>query len=734
MRKHFKYIGQQDTTSCGIACIQMLGHYYGKHFSARALQNSARTTGEGISMLELSRLAEKAGFDTTGCKITLSQIHQEVTLPVILHWTGNHYVVLYRISGKKQKRKYHIADPARGKYAIDQTTFLKSWLGEAAAVPQMPGICLLITPGEETTTFDKPERIGILSRFIKYLTMHRKLFRQVACAMLAGSLIQLIIPFLTQSLVDTGIQTGDITFVNALVIAQGILFFSLAISDFLRAKILLHISTRINFNLVKTFLIKTMKLPVSMFGGAKTGDFLQRVADQSRIESFLTSGGLQILFSGINLIIFSIVLAWYHSTIFIIFLVGSILHLSWVAIFLKQRRHLDTSRFFQLSEHQSSLIEIVSGMRDIRLNGAERNKRWDWEKIQANLFNLSIKSLTVNQTQNMGGKIMLYGQSLIITLLSARLVIDGSITLGMMMAIQFILGQANAPIEAMPSLIREFQDALLSMERIEEIHNMENEVQENKVYLPVPANQNIELQNISFQYDEGGLTYELKDINCIFEAGKTTAIVGKSGSGKTTLINLLLGILKPASGNIRAGTVPLDAMNPDEWRSHIGTVLQDGYLFNGTIAANITLGDDFINHEKLQQSLYIANLMDDLKCFPLGINTKTGNNGSNLSQGQKQRILIARAIYKNPDIIFFDEATNALDANNEASITRKLSEFFNHKTVVVAAHRLSTIKNADNIIVLEGGTILEQGNHNSLISKEGAYHDLIHNQLNSNSL
>ena len=567
---------------------------------------------------------------------------------------------------------------------------------------------------------------------LSYLKPHHKFIVQLILGMILGSLLQLIFPFLTQSVVDIGINNRDLNFITLVLIAQLVLFVSQTTVEFIRSWILLHVSTRINISLISDFLIKLMKLPISFFDTKMIGDLMQRIGDHTRIENFLTASSLQVLFSMVNLIIFGIVLGIYSLTILTIFFIGSLLYIVWVLIFMKQRRELDFKRFAQMSDNQSNLIQLITGMQEIKLNNCEKQKRWDWEKIQAKLFRVNIKGLALNQYQQTGGAFFNQSKNILITFIAAESVVTGSMTLGMMMAVQYILGQLNAPIEQMIGFIRSAQDAKISLERLGEIHLKEDEEplsDENQRIHRLPKEKQINISDLSFQYEGSRSPFVLKNLNLIIPENKITAIVGTSGSGKTTLVKLMLGFYKPVEGEIRIGNFSLDNISTHLWRANIGAVMQDGFIFSDTIANNIAISEETINREKLLNAVKIANIQEYIESLPLGFNTKIGQEGVGLSQGQKQRILIARAVYKNPQFLFFDEATNALDANNEKIIMENLDEFFKGRTVIVIAHRLSTVKNADQIVVLEQGKIIEKGNHKELTALKGAYFNLVKNQL-----
>jgi len=728
----FPYTKQHDAKDCGPACLRMVAKYYGKVFSLQKLREISYITREGVSLLGISDAAESISFRTMGVKIPFEKLKSEVPLPCIAHWKQRHFVVVYDIKGKTDKETIKIADPAHGLVKYTKQEFLKGWLSTQNDNEDQ-GICLLLEP---TPDFFKQEDETINKKSFRflfsYLKPHHKYIVQLILGMILGSLLQLIFPFLTQSVVDVGINNRDLNFITLVLIAQLVLFVSQTTVEFIRSWILLHISTRINISLISDFLIKLMKLPISFFDTKMIGDLMQRIGDHTRIENFLTASSLQVLFSMVNLVIFGVVLGIYSLTILTIFFIGSILYIGWVLIFMKQRRELDFKHFAQMSENQSNLIQLITGMQEIKLNNCEKQKRWEWEKIQAKLFRVNIKGLALNQYQQAGGAFFNQSKNILITFIAAESVVTGSMTLGMMMAVQYILGQLNAPIEQMIGFIRSAQDAKISLERLGEIHLKEDEepqLDENQRIHRLPKEKQINISDLSFQYEGPRSPFVLKNLNLIIPENKITAIVGTSGSGKTTLVKLMLGFYKPVEGEIRIGNFRLDNISTHLWRANIGAVMQDGFIFSDTIANNIAISEETINREKLLNAVRVANIQEYIENLPLGFNTKIGQEGVGLSQGQKQRILIARAVYKNPQFMFFDEATNALDANNEKIIMENLDEFFKGRTVIVVAHRLSTVKNADQIVVLEQGKIIEKGNHKELTALRGAYFNLVKNQL-----
>ena len=719
--KKFPFYKQPDQMDCGPTCLRMIAKHYGKNFSLQRLREISGINREGVSLLGISEAAEKIGFRTMGSRLTTEQL-SELELPAILHWNQNHFIVLYKI----KKGKYYIADPGKGLIEFTLAELKQRWLSKGDF-----GIALILspTPVLHAQEGDKNDSLN-WGYLLRYLYRYKQLVVQLFVGLGIGSLLQLIIPFLTQSIVDIGINTRNLNFVYIILIAQTMLFLGRISVDFIRSWILLHISTRINISILTDFLIKLMKLPMSFFDTKMTGDIMQRMNDQKRVESFLTGPTLSIIFSIFNLLIFTIVLAYYNVNIFFIFLLSSVLYSLWVIAFLKKRRELDFKRFDISSKNQSSVVQLIGGMQEIKLNNCEQQKRWEWEHLQAGLFKFSIKTLSLNQIQQSGAFFINEGKNIFITFLVAKAVIDGQLTLGGMMAIQYIVGQINSPIEQMLIFIQQLQDAKISLERLNEIHKMEDEEPADKTFLhELPSDKTISLNKVSFTYPGAGNEPVLRGIDLIIPKGKTTAIVGMSGSGKTTILKLLLRFYIPQKGEIKVGPTYIDQIGYRYWRGQCGIVMQDGFIFSDTIARNIAVADEYPNMEKLQHAIKVANIGDLIEGLPLGLSTKIGAEGNGISQGQKQRILIARAVYKDPEYIFFDEATNALDANNESVIMNNLESFFKCKTVVVVAHRLSTVRNADNIVVLDKGVIIEQGTHMELTKQKGDYYNLVKNQL-----
>jgi ATP-binding cassette subfamily B protein len=729
MAKFPNYL-QPDAMDCGPTCLRIVAKHFGRHYNLDTLRELTWKSRDGVSLLTISDAAEKIGFRTQGARINLETLF-EVPLPIILHWNQDHFVVLYKIKKKKNKKTFFVSDPAHGLVEYNKDEFINSW----ASIQQdgdPAGIALLLEPTAEfyTEEGEKVNKSGFKYLFT-YFKPYRKLFIQLMLGFLTGTVLSLIFPFLTQAIVDVGISTNNLNFIVLVLVAQLILTVSQTAVGFIRSWIMLHTSTRISIALISDFLIKLMKLPIRFFDTKLIGDLRQRIDDNQRIQSFLTKNLVSMSFGIFTFIIYSFVMAYYDWMILLIFYAGSTLYVLWILLFMKKRKELDYKRFSVAAANQSNVYQLITGMQEIKLNNCEKQKRWEWERIQAKLFKVSVKGLMLSQNQQAGSVFINQTKNILISFIAAKAVVQGDMTLGMLVAIQYIIGQLNAPLNEFIGFLRAGQDAKISLERLGEIHNKEEEEENTDLFknYELPQNRDISISGLSFHYEGPKSPRVLNNINLVIPQNKITAIVGASGSGKTTLIKLLLGFYPPNKGRIEIGAIGLSQFSMEMWRNKCGAVMQDGFIFSDTIANNIAVSDDYPDKEKLLIAVKTANIDDYIENLPLRYNTKIGQEGVGLSQGQKQRILIARAVYKNPEFMFFDEATNALDANNEKVIVENLNDFYRGKTVITVAHRLSTVKNADQIVVLEKGEIVEVGTHKELTVKKGAYYNLVKNQL-----
>lgn len=757
--KKFKFYRQLDYMDCGPTCLKMVSAFYGKDYSLDFLRANSYITKNGVSLLGLSEAAEKIGFKTLVAKISYKQLTEQVPLPCVLHWNQEHFVVLYDIEKKsifRNVEKLVLGDPGHNLVKVEREVFEKCWISAA----NDKGVALLMEPTPDFYRDSHEERknkmgFGFLFDYVK---PYKRYFLQIFLGMFLGSLISMCFPFLTQSLVDFGVNRKNLSFIHLILLSQLLLFLGSIAVDLIRNWILLHVSTRISITIISNFLVKLMKLPINFFESKNVGDITQRINDHHRIETFLTGSTLSTLFSVINLIVFSFVLAIYNVQLLLIFGIGSILSVLWISIFLRKRKDIDYTRFQRSRENQNSLYEIITGMQEIKLYNSQRARRWEWERIQAKLFKVNIKSLALDQYQEIGSSFFTQLKNIIISYSAAVLVINQEISLGVMLSISYIVGQMNGPLAQIIQFIRSIQDAKISMDRLGEIHNKReeessedlvganenpterigNDIDADGIYfnhshflnsIKSVSGEGITISNLSFRYGSPKSSLVLKDISMHIPKGKITAIVGSSGSGKTTLMKLLLKFYPPSEGNILVDGINLNDVSAQLWRNNCGTVMQDGYIFSDSIARNIAVDGERIQEERLYDAIKVANIQDYIAKLPLGFTTRIGNTGSGLSGGQKQRIFIARAVYKDAKYLFFDEATSALDSNNEKVIMENLDQFYQGKTVLIIAHRLSTVKSADQIIVMKDGEIVEQGNHYELAAQKGYYYELVKNQL-----
>ena len=717
---------------CGVACLKMVCMHYGREVSMERLSQICHVTSEGVSLLGISEAANDMGLHSVCVRTTIDNLSQ-APLPCILHWNQNHFVVLYKV---RKGKRFYVADPGKGLVSYSRDEFRNHWVSTRSG-GEDKGIAMLLEP---TPAFYSPKAEGNGEdgkenprsfRFLfGYIREYKRYFGQVVLGLAVGSLLQLVLPFLTQSIVDVGIQNQNLGFIWLILLGQLMLTFSRTAIDFIRRWLLLHISMRINISLVSDFFIKLLKLPMSFFDTKLMGDLMQRMGDHGRVNSFLTGQTLSIAFSLFSFVVFSVVLLLYNGLIFAIFLIGSLLYGLWMMLFLRRRKVLDYELFEQQAINNNKTYEFITSMQEIKLQDCEQRRRWEWEDTQADLFAVQMKSLKLQQTQEAGSIFINEVKNIVITVVAAAAVIHGQMTLGMMLAVQYIIGQLNSPVEQLMSFFYSLQDVRISLERINEIHRVEDENGKTGLQTSLADNsRGIDIEGIMFKYDPHALSKTLDSVTIHIPKGKVTAIVGASGSGKTTLVKLMLGYYPVLEGQILIGGTDINTLNKKWWRRQCGVVMQDGIIFSESIARNIAVDDGEIDNQRLLRAAQIACIHDYVMSLPLKYNTKIGRDGVGLSQGQRQRILIARAVYKNPDYIFLDEATNSLDANNERAIVENLDRFYKGKTVVVVAHRLSTVKNADQIVVIDHGSVVETGNHETLTEKRGAYYNLVRNQL-----
>ncbi len=730
--KKVPFYRQMDASDCGSTCLRMIARYYGKHFDARYLREICHVTRDGVSIQGLAEAAESLGFHTLPAAVNFPSLREEVPLPCITHWRERHFIVVYKI----RPGYVYVVDPAFGYIRYSNQDFLDGWQqGKLTGTDE--GLLLMLEPTPDFYDQEDERRrpVSGLSMLIPYIARYKSYLIQLIAGLFITSIVQLIFPFLTQALVDQGIRYQKMDFIYLILLGQMMLFFSRTAVQIIRRWLLLHMGSRINIALASDFLAKLLKLPITFFDTRTTGDMFQRVNDNHKIESFLSSTSLNVIFSLFSILIFSVVLAIYHLGIFSVFLIGASLYVLWVLAFMKKRKELDYRRFDQAVEHTSNLFELTQGIQEIKINNSERKRRWQWESVQIKLYKIARKGLAITQFQETGAGFINELKNIIITFMSANAVIQGQMSLGMMLAVQYIIGQLNAPLLSFIDFAHQAQDAKLSLTRMGDIHTQPEESQLNdESRQDIPVHKGITFEGLSFQYGDKNSHVVLNSLNAHIPPGKVTAIVGVSGSGKTTLLKLLLKFYEPSMGDIKVGDTSLTYINPKRWRASCGVVMQDGYIFNDTIIRNITESSEEgnIDKERLKTAIRISHIEEFIESLPAGFGTRVGpvgTSGINLSGGQSQRILIARAVYKNPSFLFFDEATSALDANNEKAIIEDLSAFFQGKTVLIIAHRLSTVKNADQIFVMDKGRIVEKGNHEELISLQGKYYELVKNQL-----
>lgn len=722
----YPFVRQYDAMDCGPACISMVALWHGRRVSLETIRKRSWITREGVSLLGLKSAAESMGFTAVGVKVPFNRLQGEIPLPCIVHWQQNHFIVVNRVSEKK----VWVSDPAIGRVKMTHEEFLKGW-GSAEVDGETAGMALLLEPGEafEALENDPPPKGGF-EFLLPYLKPYKKQILILIAGLIAGSAIQLVFPFLTQAIIDRGIADSDIRLIYLILAGQLALILGRLAVEFTRGWLLLHLGSKLNITIVSDFLARLMNLPIAYFDTKLNGDILQRIDDNTRIENYLTSSSLAILFSLFNFVIFGVVLGIYSLAVLLVFLAGTTLYILYVTLFMPSRERLDNTRFMQMAEAGNKMINIVNGMQEIKLAGSEATNRREWEGHQKEIYRTRIEGLRILQFQAAGGTLIHESANIFITVISATLVINGSMTLGMMLAVQFITGQLNGPVSQIVNFMRATQDARISLERLAEVHAMETEEQSSEtVVAAMPRTVNITVSDLSFRYEGPGSPWVFKDLNMMIPAGKITAIVGESGSGKTTLLKLLMGFYRPTEGSIM-----IDGMKPEEisvssLRKATGVVMQEGYIFPDTILGNIAPGADEPDMDRVRQAVSVASLRSLINTLPAGLMTRVGQGGHGLSQGQKQRILIARVVYKEPSLLLLDEATSALDASNERMIVENLAGFYAGRTVVIVAHRLSTVRHADMIVVLDKGRVSESGTHEELTRMKGTYYKLIRDQL-----
>ncbi|OXB10875.1 ABC transporter ATP-binding protein [Flavobacterium plurextorum] len=720
---NFPHEYQLDAKDCGPSCIKIIAKFYGRFYSLPFLRDLCGITREGVSFLDLSDACEKISLRTKSIKIDFNTL-KTIPLPCIVHWQDNHFIVVYKINHKQ----VFVSDPAKGLLKYSYENFKNSWLKESET-----GAVLAIEPMadfKQRSIDDKLERRKTFENFLGYFTPYKKSFINLFVVMLIVTVLQAFLPFISKAVIDVGIQTNDLDFIDLVLIANITIIVSILLSNMIRDWILLHLTSRINISLISDYLIKLMKLPITFFENKLIGDILQRAQDHERIRDFIMNNSLNFIFSILTFFIFGIILFIYSPILCLIYVIGSILFISWVLFFLRFRKKLDWEYFDVHTKNQSYWVETIGSIQDIKINNYEKQKRWKWEALQVQLFKIDQKILRITNAQNLGAQFINQLTNLVITFYCAKSVIKGDITFGVMISTQFIIGMLNGPVMQFISFIQSGQYAKISFLRLNEIHELENE-EENDINnnIKLPENKSLFLRNVSFQYSRNG-DYILSNLSLMIPEGKVTAIVGDSGSGKTTLLKLILRLYKPTHGELSMGNLNIQNINLKQWRESCGAVMQDGKIFSDTIQNNIVLDDENIDYERLKKAVTAANIATEIEAMPKGYQTMMGENGRGLSGGQKQRVLIARALYKDPDYLFFDEATNSLDVINEQKIVVALEEIFKNKTVIVVAHRLSTIRKADQIIVLKNGYITEIGNHDMLMTREnGHYYQLVKTQI-----
>lgn len=726
----FRQVFQTDSMDCGAACLCMIARHYGKKYSMRFFRENAHISREGISMLGLSMAAEKVGFRTLSAKITVEQLAEQIALPCILHWDGRHYVVCHRVSGKGGNRVFHICDPAIGKIRVRGDELRSHWLSGHLGEEEV-GLAMQLEPApdfREKQPEDPADGFGLLF-FSRYILPHKWQLAGLLFGALVVMAMGYFLPFISQSVVDIGILGRNMEFIVLMMAMQLMISFSQTTVMFMQGWVSLHVNTVINVRLISGYLGKLAGMPLPFFEVRTLGDILQRIGDHDRIKSFLMNDLTDIVFATVTFVTFSIVLGIYNWRILAIFLLGNTAYALWVVSFMHYRRELDNRVFQQSATLQNNMVQFIRGMQEIKLNNLEERKCREWESLQAGLYRLGRRGLMIGQVQQAGSLVFSTTTGIAISYMTARRVVDGEMTLGMMTSLSFILGQVSGPIGSFIGFIQRYQDARISLERLGDIHGQKDD-RRKAARCGMPAGGDIHVRNVSYSYN--GLERELvlKGVSLTIPQGRVTAIVGRSGCGKTTLVKLMQGFYQPVTGTVEVGGIPLRDIHVQEWRAHIGAVMQDGYIFSDSIAGNVSVEEN-ADMDRVEEALEAVNMKEFVHSLPNGLDTRIGEDGLQLSQGQRQRILLARVIYKRPEYIFLDEATNSLDTRNENDIMAYIGKHLKGHTIIVVAHRLSTVRDADNIVVMEDGQVAEQGVHGQLLGNRGAYYRLVQAQLDN---
>ncbi|MEE1298103.1 MAG: peptidase domain-containing ABC transporter [Muribaculaceae bacterium] len=716
-----KAFRQLEHSDCGITCIRIIAYFYGVDIPLKFLRSICDISRVGISIRDILSATKKIGFEANAVKVSAEDI-LKMPLPAILYWENKHYIVLYKI----KNNKFYIADPGRGKLILDNEEFLNSWL-----YGNSMGLAIVLAPKEEFYNIDfgikDSSESGLFKLAKKSISKHLKRFIAVIVLSIVVMLADMITPLIFQSTIDEGIEGKDINLVWVLCLSQFLIFIGYSLSDNVINIILTKTGLKVSIDMMNEYLSKLISFPISFFDRKVNSDFIQKIEDQNRIKNFLIDFPSSAFLTGINIVVFSAMLIYYNYIIFLILLAATFLGFLWTKTFLQKRENIDYSYFYYSSNNRNNIYELINGMQEIKINNAHNIRIAKWKETQLKINELSFKTVLLKMLVNGGNSVLSRIKDIIITGACATLVIKGNMSVGEMMTISYITGRLSSPFSYILNSLNTMQDATMSYERIDEIIN--KPLDNKSKYKEHDNIQSIIFSNVSFKYPGSYSPYVLKDINITIPQGKVTAIVGCSGSGKSTLLKLMLGFYIPQKGDIYAGKYNMSDIDTDNWISRCGVVMQNGFIFSGTILENIALSDSKPDINRVKYVTNLACINEFIDTLPMGYHTKIGVTGVELSGGQKQRILIARAVYKNPSFIFLDEATNALDAKNERVIVENLNEFYKGRTVVIVAHRLSTVKNADNIIVLEGGRVAETGNHESLIAQRGAYFNLVRNQL-----